>query len=77
MESSYSIDKSNPALYQDITSMLGRRGVGSEEVRALGQSLSENYKTYDDKYVSALLFPEDSEAARIPTKFPLATANAT
>ena len=37
----------------------------------------ENYKQFDDKYISALLFPEDSEAARIPTKFPLATANAT
>jgi hypothetical protein len=27
--------------------------------------------------MKAVLFPEDSEAARIPTKFPLATANAT
>ena len=32
---------------------------------------------YDDHYLKALLFPEDSEAARIPSKFPLSTANAT
>jgi hypothetical protein len=32
---------------------------------------------YDDGYIKALLFPEDSEACRIPSKFPLSTANAT
>jgi hypothetical protein len=39
--------------------------------------LSENYKVYDDAYLKALLFPEDNEACRIPSKFPLSTANAT
>lgn len=43
----------------------------------MGKTLMDGYHEFDDEYISALLFPEDSECARIPTKFPLATANAT
>jgi hypothetical protein len=57
--------------------MLNRKGASAEEIRTLGDNLSAGYREFDDRYVKALLFPEDCEAARIPTKFPLATANAT
>ena len=39
--------------------------------------LQSSYKAYDDGYLKALLFPEDSENCRIPSKFPLSTALAT
>ncbi len=64
-------------MYDDVTKVIGRYGVDSSEVKNLAESLASSYKEFDDDYMRAVLFPEDSEAARIPTKFPIATANAT
>lgn len=70
-------DGASNALYQDISNILGKHKADASTASSIGARLMEQYKEFDDKYISALLFPEDSEAARIPTKFPLATANAT
>ena len=64
-------------LYQDVTRTIGRYAADPMEIKALGQQLASSYSEFDDGYMKAVLFPEDSEACRIPTKFPLATANAT
>ena len=61
-------------MVDEITSVLGKYKPNEIEVSNLADHLKSNYSTFDHKYVSALLFPEDSEPARIPTKFPLATA---
>lgn len=63
--------------YEEIRTIVQRKGLEPHEAVELGKVLSESYKMYDDAYLKALLFPEDSEACRIPSKFPLSTANAT
>jgi hypothetical protein len=71
----------NPTLgntvYDEVRSIVQRKGLEPHEAVELGKMLSENYRAYDDGYLKALLFPEDSEACRIPSKFPLSTATAT
>lgn len=72
----YSTTPGNSA-YEEVLKFVQSRNYNHDEVKSLAQTLKEQYKTYDDDYLKAVLFPEESEPSRIPTKFPLPSALAT
>lgn len=72
----YSTTPGNSA-YEEVLKFVQARNYNHDEVKSLAETLKEQYKTYDDDYLKAVLFPEESEPSRIPTKFPLPSALAT